>query len=179
MTVVTSGHLSTCPRMLKSADALGGRWLRRPRDRDASRAVGRRDRSRCRVAPGVEGRGDRLSPRRRRRNLLADRCALSRGEGHCRSDRTRAQPAVAGVARIRPRSQRAGSGDRLRPGRSDLRRHDRRARRDRGSGRAVEDTVCRGLRGLAQRRNVRSRRAARRRARRACRTCRRCAMRPS
>ena len=51
VTVVTSGHLSTCPRMLKSADALRGRRLRRSRGRHPPRAVGDGDRSRRAVAP--------------------------------------------------------------------------------------------------------------------------------
>ena len=102
VTVVTSGHLSTCPRMLKSADALAAAgydvrviatrhepWATET-DRDVrSRRTGRVD-------------VDRLPPRRERRDLLADRA-------HAIGPRARRAAAVGPDARTARRRSRARS----------------------------------------------------------------------
>ena len=151
ITVVTSGHLSTCPRMVKSADALAAAGYdvsvvatcHEPWAAETDRDV----RSR-RTWPV---RGDRLSPRHRRSDLLVDGRAVSRRARRVpRLGPERAPlPIVArAFGRVHAAHRRRHLG---RAGRSHLRRHDRRPRGDRRGGAPAPDAVRTGPRGFPQR----------------------------
>ena len=165
VTVVTSGHLSTCPRMLKSADALAGAGYDVRVVATAHEPWATVTDLDVRLRRGWPMSVVNYRKGAERTHVLVDRYRASRGA--CRGIGGRPRPrADAGRGpRLRARPRRAGPCGLRAAGRSDLRRHDRRPGRDCRSGAPHADAVRGGLRGSAQRRDQRSGCAGDRRAR--------------